>query len=111
MAICGLSPDALLPEIDGVRGLTAFLLEDVPSADRVLTYHIAEPQCLISADEIRHRPIGQPSTASVGETVTAGWLPRTGPLVVGLTAGASTPNNLVGQVIGRIGELAGEKRR
>ncbi len=28
----------LLPEIDGVRGLTAFLLEDVGEADRVLTF-------------------------------------------------------------------------
>jgi 4-hydroxy-3-methylbut-2-enyl diphosphate reductase len=75
-------------------------------AERVVTYHIAEPQCLESADRIRHRPIGQPSTAAVGEAVTTGWLPVTGPLVIGLTAGASTPNNLVGQVIGRLGELA-----
>ena len=32
-------------------------------AERVPTYHIAEPGCLVSADEIRHRPIGGPSTA------------------------------------------------
>jgi peroxiredoxin family protein len=38
LAICGVAPDALLPEIDGVRGLTAFLLEDVATADRVLTF-------------------------------------------------------------------------
>ncbi|HET9371501.1 MAG TPA: 4-hydroxy-3-methylbut-2-enyl diphosphate reductase, partial [Vicinamibacterales bacterium] len=71
-------------------------------AERVVTYHIAEPGCLESAERIRHRPIGQPSTSAVGETVTTGWLPASGPLVIGLTAGASTPNNLVGQVIGRL---------
>jgi peroxiredoxin family protein len=38
MAIAGVAPDQLLPEIDGVRGLTAFLLEDVAKADRVLTF-------------------------------------------------------------------------
>jgi peroxiredoxin family protein len=38
LAICGVDAGALLPEIDGVRGLTAFLLEDVAQADRVLTF-------------------------------------------------------------------------
>lgn len=38
LAICGVAPGELLPEIDGVRGLTAFLLEDVAGADRVLTF-------------------------------------------------------------------------
>lgn len=38
IAICGVKPDELLPEIDAVRGLTAFLLDDVAAADRVLTF-------------------------------------------------------------------------
>ncbi|MBI3456222.1 MAG: DsrE family protein [Candidatus Rokubacteria bacterium] len=38
LAICGARPDDLIPEIDEVRGLTAFLLEDVAAADRVLTF-------------------------------------------------------------------------
>jgi peroxiredoxin family protein len=38
LAICGVEPDQLLPEIDAIRGLTAFLLEDVATADRVLTF-------------------------------------------------------------------------
>jgi 4-hydroxy-3-methylbut-2-en-1-yl diphosphate reductase len=74
-------------------------------ADRVATYHIADPSCLISADQIRHRPIGAPSTAAVEDEITSGWLPD-GPLVIGLTAGASTPNNIVGQVIERLALLA-----
>ncbi len=38
MAICGVEAADLLPEIDGARGLTAFLLEDVAAADHVLTF-------------------------------------------------------------------------
>ncbi len=38
MAICGVEAGELVPEIDAVRGLTAFLLEDVATADRVLTF-------------------------------------------------------------------------
>ena len=33
-------------------------------AERVPTFHIADPDCLVSADEIRHRPVGAPSTTS-----------------------------------------------
>jgi 4-hydroxy-3-methylbut-2-en-1-yl diphosphate reductase len=70
-------------------------------ADRVRTFHIADPECLISADEVRHRPVGAPSTTVGREELTRGWLPP-GVLNVGLTAGASTPNNIVGQVIKRL---------
>ena len=38
LAICGLKREDLIPEIDEVRGLPAFLLEDVATADRVLTF-------------------------------------------------------------------------
>ncbi len=67
-------------------------------ADRISTFHIADPGCLISADEIHHRPVGAPSTTRGRELTTRGWLPS-GRVTVGLTAGASTPNNIVGQVI------------
>ena len=73
--------------------------------ERVPTFHIAGPDCLLSATEVRHRPIGQPSTAIVEERTTVGWLPP-GRIRVGLTAGASTPNNIVGQVIERLEQFA-----
>ena len=38
LAICGLKQEDLVPEIDEVRGLPAFLLEDVAGADKVLTF-------------------------------------------------------------------------
>jgi 4-hydroxy-3-methylbut-2-enyl diphosphate reductase len=75
-------------------------------AERVQTYHVAEPACLLSSDELRHRPIGAPSTTASQEELTRGWIPRSDNVVMGLTAGASTPNNIVGQVIARLDELA-----
>jgi 4-hydroxy-3-methylbut-2-enyl diphosphate reductase len=68
-------------------------------AARVPTYHIADPDCLVSGERVRHRPIGAPSTTQTTEAIAEDWLPRSGPLTIGLTAGASTPNNIVGQVI------------
>ena len=38
LAICGLTQEQLIPEIDAVRGLPAFLTEDVARADKVLTF-------------------------------------------------------------------------
>ena len=38
MALAGLKQENLIPEIDDVRGLPAFLLEDVGTADKVLTF-------------------------------------------------------------------------
>ena len=75
-------------------------------AERVRTFHIADPDCLVSATEIRHRPVGAPSTGQVLEAAQLGWLPSSGTLTVGLTAGASTPNNIVGQVIERLERFA-----
>jgi 4-hydroxy-3-methylbut-2-en-1-yl diphosphate reductase len=70
-------------------------------ADRLPTYHIADVPALVSAREVRHKPVKGP-----GEVVEAGWLPPTGPLAVGMTAGASTPDNIVGMVVERLSELA-----
>jgi len=69
-------------------------------ASRLPTFHIADPTSLISAGEILHKPVDTP-----GEMTAADWLPS-GPLTVGLTSGASTPDNLVGAVIRRLDELA-----
>jgi 4-hydroxy-3-methylbut-2-en-1-yl diphosphate reductase len=72
------------------------------AAARIPTYHVAEPDCLISDTAIRHKPVGQPQ-----EITAEGWLPLTGPIHVGLTSGASTPDNQVGAAIQRLAQLAG----
>jgi 4-hydroxy-3-methylbut-2-enyl diphosphate reductase len=75
-------------------------------AERVRTYHIADPECLVTRHELRHRPVGAPSTTAGREEVAREWLPASGPVRLGLTAGASTPNNIVGQVIKRLEAFA-----
>ena len=75
-------------------------------AERVPTFHIAEPEGLISPFAIRHRPVGAPSTATGIEVTSGDWLPASGKLTIGLTAGASTPNNIVGEVIRRLDRYA-----
>jgi 4-hydroxy-3-methylbut-2-enyl diphosphate reductase len=69
-------------------------------AARVPTYHIAEPAGVLEAGQIRHKPVG-----AHDEVLTQGWLPP-GTVRVGLTSGASTPDNLVGVVIRRLDDLA-----
>jgi 4-hydroxy-3-methylbut-2-enyl diphosphate reductase len=65
------------------------------------TYHVENEQGLVSADEIRFRD------AKSGSVVTNhGWL-STGKLSIGVTAGASTPDNIVGRVIERLLEIRG----
>jgi 4-hydroxy-3-methylbut-2-enyl diphosphate reductase len=63
-------------------------------ARQVPTYHIAHPDGLISADEIRHYAVQEHV-----ETVSRGWLPAAGPVRIGLTSGASTPDNLLEVVV------------
>ncbi len=75
-------------------------------ADHVPTFHISDPACLGADGTIRHRPIGAPSTAMLPETHTRNWLPG-GTVTIGLTAGASTPNSIVGEVIEKLERLAG----
>jgi len=66
-------------------------------ADARPTFHVADPDCLLSPDLIRHRPVG-----AKAEIETPDWLPRLGDVSVGLTSGASTPDNLVGAVIAKL---------
>jgi 4-hydroxy-3-methylbut-2-en-1-yl diphosphate reductase len=70
-------------------------------APRLPTYHIDAPGCINEAG-IRHRPVRQ----SV-EIVTKDWLPE-GPVTLGLTAGASTPDSVVGEALDRILALRGK---
>ena len=75
-------------------------------AARLPTFHIAEPGGLISARRIRHKPVGGKQ-----EVISEGWLPEEGPVRVGLTSGASTPDNLVDAVIRSLDALANERER
>jgi 4-hydroxy-3-methylbut-2-enyl diphosphate reductase len=66
-------------------------------AEKVPTFHVADPDGLISSEAIRHR-----SVRDKVEVVSQGWLPEEGPVRVGLTSGASTPDNLVEVVVRKL---------
>ena len=66
-------------------------------ADSKPTFHVSDPDCLVSRDEIRHRPVGAKTEVS-----STGWLPPAGPVNIGLTSGASTPDNLVGSAVAKL---------
>ena len=72
---------------------------------KVPTYHIEDAGCLLDTSSIRYKPAG-------GKETRLGWhwLPE-GPTVIGITAGASTPNNRIGEVIERILEFRGQDIR
>jgi len=71
-------------------------------AARVPTYHIEDAACVDpESGSIRYRPVG-----SKDEEQRAQWLPP-GPLTIGVTAGASTPNNKIGETLERIAATRG----
>jgi 4-hydroxy-3-methylbut-2-enyl diphosphate reductase len=67
-------------------------------------YHIADATCIdADAGTIRHKP---ELAADAPEVGTNAWMPA-GPLTIGITAGASTPNNKLGETIERVLSTAG----
>ena len=68
-------------------------------AERVPTYHIEDSSGIDpEAGTIHYR---LPEVTHV-EVTRADWLARGGPLRIGITAGASTPNNKIGDTIARL---------
>ena len=66
------------------------------------TYHIEDASCIApEAGTIRFLPVGAHEEAQ-----QAAWLPA-GPITIGVTAGASTPNNKIGEAIERIAAIRG----
>ena len=68
-------------------------------ADRVPTYHIEDADAIDPERGTIHFRLPVKHHA---ESERAGWLAAEGPVTVGLTAGASTPNNKIGETVARI---------
>ncbi len=67
-------------------------------SETVRTFHVEDADDIDPASGvIRHRRLG-----SQEEVESSDWLPSAGALRVGITAGASTPNNKIGEAVGRI---------
>ena len=62
-------------------------------------YHIEDARDILSVWDIRHQPVGRRD-----QMTTRNWLPR-GEVKIGLTAGASTPNRVIEDIVNRIRDL------
>lgn len=68
------------------------------------TFHVEDATCIdVETGAIRHKPGISPEIEEVTEPK---WLPD-GPFDLGITAGASTPNNKIGEALLRILEIRG----
>jgi 4-hydroxy-3-methylbut-2-enyl diphosphate reductase len=68
-------------------------------AEKVPTFHVEDAEAIDPVTgTVRFRPIGP----HAGEDARTGWLPASGEVRVGITAGASTPNNKIGEAVARI---------
>jgi 4-hydroxy-3-methylbut-2-enyl diphosphate reductase len=68
------------------------------------TFHIEDAACIdVESGQVRHKPELDPHAPEVREL---DWLPE-GPFQLGITAGASTPNNKIGEALLRILTIRG----
>ena len=67
-------------------------------SETVRTYHVEDADDIDpESGTIRHRPLGAKE-----DVESSDWLSRKAHVRVGVTAGASTPNNKIGEAVGRI---------
>src|SRR5438093_659847 len=73
--------------------------------EKLPTYFVLNASRLVSLDEIKHYDLHEKR-----EVIARHWLPH-GPAVIGITAGASCPNNLIEETLIRLFELRGIPRQ
>ncbi|HNV85508.1 MAG TPA: 4-hydroxy-3-methylbut-2-enyl diphosphate reductase [Candidatus Omnitrophota bacterium] len=78
---------------------TTHLLE-ICLTEGVKAYHVKDAGCFRSGEEIEHKPLGAQTPV-----LERGWLSE-GKITVGITAGASTPDRLIEEVILKISQIA-----
>jgi 4-hydroxy-3-methylbut-2-enyl diphosphate reductase len=72
--------------------------------EKLATYFVLNASRLLSREEIKHYNLHEKR-----EIISHFWLPS-GPAVIGITAGASCPNNLIEETLIRLFELRGIPR-
>jgi 4-hydroxy-3-methylbut-2-enyl diphosphate reductase len=94
-------PLDLMVVVGGYNSSNTCNLAAICGAKGVRTVHIEDADCIdVVAGSVRHQPIRTKVEATAG-----GWL--SGACRIGLTAGASTPNNKIGETVAQICESVG----
>jgi len=96
-------PPQVMIVIGGYNSSNTTHLAEIPQHKGVPAFHIDDAACMLSRAQIRHLPIGAKQ-----EVIHESWWPTKTPVIIGVTAGASTPNNKIGETVMRIFELSGE---
>lgn len=94
------NPPDLMLVVGGYNSSNTTHLADM-AAEKTPTYFVVNASCLESPERIRHF-----DTHGKKEISTENWMPS-GPVSLGITAGASCPGNLIEDVLRRFLELRG----
>ena len=90
-------PDVMLV-IGGFNSSNTMSLAAI-CAEQVSTYHVEDAYGIDpESGTVHYRPVG----VHAEPTDAPAWLPAAGPVTVGITAGASTPNNKIGEAVARV---------
>jgi 4-hydroxy-3-methylbut-2-enyl diphosphate reductase len=96
-------PIDLMLVIGGYNSSNTCALAALAQSHGVPTYHIEDADNIdVAAQSIRHQPV-----STKHEVTQSGWLGSA--TRIGVTAGASTPNNKIGETVARVTETAGER--
>jgi 4-hydroxy-3-methylbut-2-enyl diphosphate reductase len=81
--------------IGGFNSSNTGHLQDIAETRGLPSYHIDGPDCILPDNVIRHQLLHEDECIE-----TKDWLPQ-GNITIGVTAGASTPDQVVAQVLER----------
>jgi 4-hydroxy-3-methylbut-2-enyl diphosphate reductase len=83
----------LILVIGGFNSSNTGHLQEIAETRSLPSYHIDGPDCIGPGNTIRHKKL------HVEEfQITDGWL-ASGPIIIGVTAGASTPDQVIAEVL------------
>jgi 4-hydroxy-3-methylbut-2-en-1-yl diphosphate reductase len=85
-------PLSLMMVIGGYNSSNTTHLQEISIDKSIPSYHIDCADRIGPGNRIEHKPLNQ------SLTLTENWLPD-GPIVVGITSGASTPDRVVSDVV------------
>jgi 4-hydroxy-3-methylbut-2-en-1-yl diphosphate reductase len=93
-------PLDLMVVIGGYNSSNTTHLQEISIEREIPSYHIDSADRIGPGNQVEHKPLNQ------SLTVMENWLPE-GPIVVGVTSGASTPDRVVSDVVQKIFALKG----
>jgi len=89
-------PLDLMLVIGGFNSSNTTHLQEIAVEHGLVSYHIDGPECIELPNTLHHKPLKQTALSTVER-----WLPAT-PFTLGVTAGASTPDRVVSEVLEKI---------